>query len=268
MTAVLEAREVTVRFGGLTALSEVTVEVPEKSVVGLVGPNGAGKSTLFAVLSGLQRAAAGRVYLHGVDVSRASPARRSRSGLARTFQQPELFPGMTVRAHLVLAYRLHHTRQRLWRDIVDGTAWRRRSDPAEDAAVDALLGDLGIDEIAHRQVSGLPLGLSRLVELGRALATDPSVLLLDEPASGLDREETQRLVDVLRAVPARYGASILLVEHDVDLVLGLSSTVYVLDFGRLIARGTADETRRNPAVRAAYLGTERIEPIDSGEVSA
>jgi branched-chain amino acid transport system ATP-binding protein len=260
VTAVLEARDITVRFGGLTALSGVSAEVPERSIVGLVGPNGAGKSTLFAVLSGLQRAAAGRVFLHGVDVSRASPARRSRSGLARTFQQPELFPGMTVRAHLVLAYRLHHTRRRLWQDIVDGSAWRRRADPAEDSAVDALLDGLGIDEIADRQVSGLPLGLSRLVEMGRALATGPSVLLLDEPASGLDRDETQRFVDVLRSVPAQYGASILLVEHDVDLVLGLSSAVYVLDFGRLIARGSAAEIRRDPAVRAAYLGTETVEP--------
>jgi branched-chain amino acid transport system ATP-binding protein len=253
---VLEARDITVRFGGLTALSGVSVEVPPTSIIGLVGPNGAGKSTLFAVLSGLQRAVTGTVLLHGSDASRSSPAQRSRAGLARTFQQPELFAGLTVRAHLVLAYRLHHTRRRLWRDLIDGTPWRARSDPAEDSAVDALLTGLGIADLADRQVSGLPLGLSRLVELGRALATSPSVLLLDEPASGLDRDETQRLVEVLRGVPASYGASILLVEHDVDLVLGLSSRIYVLDFGRLIASGTADEIRTDPAVRSAYLGTE------------
>jgi branched-chain amino acid transport system ATP-binding protein len=266
MTAmVLEARDITVRFGGLTALSDVTVEVPSKSIVGLVGPNGAGKSTLFAVLSGLQRAASGTVLLHGSDATRSSPARRSQAGLARTFQQPELFAGMTVRAHLVLAYRLHHTRRRLWRDLVDGAPWRVQSDPAEDAAVDTLLDGLGIADLAGRQVSGLPLGLSRLVELGRALATSPSVLLLDEPASGLDREETLRLVEVLRGVPDIYGASILLVEHDVDLVLGLSSRIYVLDFGRLIAAGTAAEIRADAEVRAAYLGTEAA---DAGEAIA
>ncbi len=251
--AVLEAHNVTVRFGGLTALADVSLAVPPKSIVGLVGPNGAGKTTLFGVLSGILSPTAGSVTLHGRDVTQASPEGRARAGLARTFQRTELFADLTVREHLVLAYRARHARPKLWADLLG----RRTGDhAAEDARVDQLLGVLGLKPVAERPARALPLGTGRLVEVGRALATDPSVILLDEPSSGLDVHETEQLAGTLRRARAEQGVALVLVEHDLDLVLGLSDVVSVLDFGILIAAGTPAEVRADPRVRAAYIGEE------------
>jgi len=257
---ILSATGVTVRFGGLTALSDVRITVPPASIVGLVGPNGAGKSTLFSVLSGLLRPNAGSVSLSGHDVTRARPQARARLGLARTFQHPELFAGLTVREHLVLGHRIRHSRSRLWTDLVDGRAWRSAGEQ-ENTRVDALMDLLGITGLARRDVSSLPLGLSRLVEVGRALATGPKVVLLDEPSSGLDAVETDRLSAALLRVQDLGHVSFLLVEHDVAMVLGLSESVFVLDFGSLIATGTPEEIRVDPAVKAAYLGDEPLPEV-------
>jgi ABC-type branched-subunit amino acid transport system ATPase component len=251
----LAAQHVTMRFGGIVALDDVSVAVPPGQIVGLVGPNGAGKSTLFGVLSGLLRPTSGTVHMDGEDVSHARPQIRARHGLARTFQHPELFSGLTVREHLVLAHRVKFASRRLWADALTGGGFRR-PEQAETQRVDELLGALGLTAIADRSVVGLPLGMSRLVEVGRAMAVAPTVLLLDEPSSGLDAEETEHLATVLRRVVEVGGTSLLFVEHDVDLVLSLSSYVYVLDFGVLIAEGTPTQIRTDPAVRAAYLGEE------------
>jgi branched-chain amino acid transport system ATP-binding protein len=252
-TARLAASGVTVRFGGLVALSDVSIEVPDASIVGLVGPNGAGKSTLFSVLSGLRRPDAGQVTMHGEDVTTASPQARAARGLARTFQHPELFQGLTVRDHLVLAHRIKHAHGRILGDLFTFGGFRP-SAPVEDTEVDRLVAELGLGPIAHRPAIGLPLGLARLVEIGRALAREPSILLLDEASSGLDARETEDLVAVLRRVVGEHGVSLLLVEHDVDLVLGLSDRVVVLDFGVCIATASPEQIRKDPAVRAAYLG--------------
>jgi branched-chain amino acid transport system ATP-binding protein len=249
----LEAHGVTVRFGGLTALADVSLAVPVQSIVGLVGPNGAGKTTLFGVLSGILNPTAGSVSLHGVDVTRASPQERAQAGLARTFQRTELFADLTVREHLVLAYRARHARPRLWADLLGRSTGDRA---AEEARVDQLLGVLGLRPVADRPARALPLGTGRLVEVGRALATDPSVILLDEPSSGLDVHETEQLAATLRRARAEQGVALVLVEHDLDLVLGLSDVVTVLDFGILIATGTPAEVRADPRVRAAYIGEE------------
>ena len=249
----LEARGVTMRFGGLVALKDVDLAVPPATIVGLVGPNGAGKSTLFAVMSGLLRPTAGHVLMDGDEVTRSSPQKRAGRGLARTFQHPELFSGLTVREHLVLAHRVRHAKGRIWTDLVTGRGFRRP--PTEETErVDGLLDALHLRGIQHRPVAGLPLGMSRLVEIGRALAVDPSVLLLDEPSSGLDVRETEELAATLVRVVADHGVSLLLVEHDVDLVLGMCHYVHVLDFGVKISAGKPEEVRKDPAVRAAYLG--------------
>ena len=187
---VLSATGVTVRFGGLVALSEVSLQVPPSSIIGLVGPNGAGKSTLFAVLSGLLSPASGRVYLGGADVTRSSPQARARKGMARTFQQPELFMGLTVREHLVLAHRVRFARKRLWRDMANPLALLP-APASENDRVDALLELLDLTRVAKAPVGALPLGTCRLVEVGRALATQPDVVLLDEPLSGLDMHESR-----------------------------------------------------------------------------
>jgi len=256
---VLTATGVTVRFGGLVALSEVGLEVPPSSIIGLVGPNGAGKSTLFAVLSGLLAPVSGRVHLGGVDVTRSSPQARARKGMARTFQQPELFLGLTVREHLVLAHRVRFARKRLWRDMVNPLALVS-APAAENERVDALLELLDLTKVAKAPVAALPLGTSRLVEVGRALATQPDVVLLDEPLSGLDMHESENLASAFRRVveEGERQVSLLMVEHDVATVLALSSHIYVLDFGELIAEGSPEAVRNNPAVRSAYLGDEDI----------
>jgi len=251
----LIAKDVSVRFGGLRALSNVSIEVPAATIVGLVGPNGAGKSTLFGVLSGLQRPNTGQVVLAGEDVTRASPQSRAKRGLARTFQQPELFMGLTVREHLVLAHRVRHARSRLWKDMFLAGSLRR-PDKEEEARVDGLLDLLLLTPFAHQLADSLPLGTSRLVEVGRALAVGPTVILLDEPLAGLDAHEAERLAGALKRTVEEEKVALLLVEHDVGMVLALSSHIYVLDFGSLIAQGAPEQVRTDPAVRAAYLGDE------------
>ena len=251
----LECVGVTVRFGGLVAVRDVSLSVPIGTIVGLVGPNGAGKSTLFAVLSGLLRPSQGRVLLDGEDITETRPQVRAARGLARTFQHPELFTGMSIRDHLVIAHRAKHSKGRVLSDVFTMGSFRRAG-RAEQQSVDELLELVGLTAIADRSAVGLPLGVARLVELGRALAASPTVLLLDEPSSGLDSTETQRFEAVLRRVTAERGISVLLVEHDVELVMRLCSTVNVLDFGALLASGPPAEIQANPAVRAAYLGQE------------
>jgi branched-chain amino acid transport system ATP-binding protein len=259
-TAAMAARGVTVRFGGLTALSDVSIEVAPGSIAGLVGPNGAGKSTLLGVLSGLQRCHAGRVWLDGEEVSDASPRSRAGRGMARTFQQPELFMGLTVREHFVLAHRARVTPVRLWRDMFDPRSLLPPS-KRETEHIDRLLEMLRLTRVAQAPVAALPLGVARLVEVGRALASEPRVLLLDEPLSGLDMKASENLLAVFRAIvdQKERPLSVVIVEHDVAAVLSLSDIVFVLDFGERIAAGTPDAIRNDARVREAYLGDTQLE---------
>jgi branched-chain amino acid transport system ATP-binding protein len=259
-TAAIAARGVTVRFGGLTALSDVSIEVAPGSIAGLVGPNGAGKSTLLGVLSGLQRCNAGQVWLGGEEVSGASPRSRAGRGLARTFQQPELFMGLTVREHFVLAHRARVSPVRLWRDMFDPRSLLPPS-KRENEYIDHLLEMLRLTRVAQAPVAALPLGVARLVEVGRALASEPRVLLLDEPLSGLDIKASENLLTVFREIVHHneHPLSLVIVEHDVAAVLSLSDTVFVLDFGECIAAGTPDAIRNDPRVREAYLGDTQLE---------
>jgi branched-chain amino acid transport system ATP-binding protein len=260
-SAALVASEITVRFGGLTALSQVTLEVERGSIVGLVGPNGAGKSTLLAVLSGLLRPNSGRVWLWGEDVTTTSVRSRAARGLARTFQQPELFMGLTVREHVVLAHRARVAPHRLWRDMFDPRSLLPAS-REENEKVDGLLDRLRLTQVAKAPVAALPLGVLRLVEVGRALASEPRVLLLDEPLSGLDMGASENLLSVFRGIVAQsdHQLSVVIVEHDVAAVLALSDSVVVLDFGERIAVGSPEAIRDDPHVRAAYLGDSQVQP--------
>ncbi|MCU4183479.1 ABC transporter ATP-binding protein [Acidiferrimicrobium sp. IK] len=255
----LRADGITVQFGGLTALDKVDLEVAPGAICGLVGPNGAGKSTLFAVLSGLLRPTAGTVWLDGEDITGLPTPARARRGLARTFQHPELFSGLTIREHLILADRMRYNRRRLWGDLVTMGGLRRNT-KAERERIDALIQQLGLGPVAGRPAVGVPLGIARLIEVGRALAVGPSVVLLDEPSSGLDRGETEALAAVLRSASEAQGVALVLVEHDVDLVFSMCSTVTVIDFGVRIACGAPATVRSDPAVRAAYLGEEPVTP--------
>jgi len=244
--ALLDAQAVTMRFGGIVALDGVDFRANAGAITGLVGPNGAGKTTLFAIFSGLMRPKSGRVVLDGRDITRASPQRRTRLGLARTFQRLELFGEMTVREHLVVAHRVKNRRDRtLVRDLL---GLGGRPSAGENEAV------------AEQPVVLLPLGTGRIVEIARALATEPKLVLLDEPTSGLDVHETKQVADALRAVRDQRGVAFVVVEHDVELVLEISEAITVLDFGKVIATGSSTEIRASADVQAAYLGSTTKAP--------
>ena len=258
---VLAAEGVTVRFGGVVALDDVRITMPHGATVGLVGPNGAGKTTLFGVLSGLIRPKAGRVTMNGADVTRRTPQARARLGLARTFQRMELFTELTVREHLVVAQRVHADRQNLRGFARDLSGFGERPGKDEVATVDGILDLLGLQPVADRPAVSVPLGTGRLIEVGRALACEPTIMLLDEPSSGLDVHETEQLGEALRRVREDRGTAFVLVEHNVEFVLDLSDRVTVLDFGKVLVEGSPDEIRRSPEVQAAYFGA----PVDGAD---
>jgi branched-chain amino acid transport system permease protein len=242
----LAVDQVTVRFGGVQALSSVDLTAEVGRVTGLIGPNGAGKTTLFNVITGLERPAHGRVRVAGRDVTELASYRRSRLGVARTFQRLELFTSLSVRDNIRSA-------------VESRAAWSDDSDDPASAA-EMLIDLVGLRAVDDAPVDALPTGLARLVELGRALGTRPSLLLLDEPSSGLNQEETDVLARLLRSLAAG-GMTIVLVEHDMDLVMRVCDVIHVLDFGRIIAVGTPNEIQVNPMVRAAYLGDEELEEV-------
>jgi branched-chain amino acid transport system ATP-binding protein len=213
----------------------VSLRAEPRRITGLIGPNGAGKSTLFDVVSGLRRPSQGRVVLGGRDVTRLGPSGRARAGLGRTFQRLELFDRLSVRDNVLVAAELGPDRHQA-REIVD-----------------AVLDLLALTDVAGQPVHALPTGTARLVEIGRAVAGRPAVLLLDEPAAGQDRAETERFAGVLRRLAAR-GTAVVLVEHDVELVMDVCDVVHVLDLGQIIAVGPPSRVRDDERVRMAYLG--------------
>ena len=254
MTSLLEAVGMSMTFSGICALDDVSMSVAAGERVGLIGPNGAGKTTLFNCLLGILRPDSGTVILNGADVGGWPVHRRAQAGMGRTFQRVELFSDTTVREHLLIAERVRNGTGAFWKDLLG----RGRPRPEEVAACDEVLELLGIAELADKPVESLSLGQSRLVEAGRALMTGPQILLLDEPSSGLDRDETQALAETLRAVQDTRGYAVLLVEHDVALVADFTERSYVLDSGAIIAEGPTAEVLADPAVRRAYLGSFEV----------
>jgi ABC-type branched-subunit amino acid transport system ATPase component len=249
----LEARDIGVRYGGVQALDGVTCGVDAGEIVGIIGPNGAGKTTLLNAISGLTPLQHGQVLFEGRDMAPHSPHRRARLGLARTLQAVDLFEGLTVRENLLLMARIAESSRR------PGTP----SAPVGER-VTAAAGFLGVGDDLERQVTDLPGGRQRLVDIAAALCLRPRCLLLDEPAAGAGPAESVHLGQLLLRIREVLGLGILLVEHDVQMVLDIADYIYVLDFGRLIAEGTAAEIRRDPVVIAAYLGQEAVEAVAVG----
>ncbi len=238
----LQVEGISKHFGGLAAVDDVSLQVPPGAVTSLIGPNGAGKTTLFNCLTGAVAPTAGRVVLDGRDITRLPMHARAQLGLGRTFQRLEVFAGMTVENNLLVAA-----------ESVERSRGRGRH--AARDLTDQVLDRIGLASLRHKTAGELSTGTLRLVELGRALCTEPRVLLLDEPGSGLDSHESEALSHLLRDIAAS-GVGILLVEHDVELVMSLSETVYVVDFGKLIAVGTPAEISASAEVRQAYLGVD------------
>jgi branched-chain amino acid transport system ATP-binding protein len=239
--ALLEVDQVSVSFGGVRAVRAVDLDVAAGQATGLIGPNGAGKTTLFNAICGLQALDRGRVVLEGQDITRIKPHRRARLGIARTFQRLEVFGSMSTRDNIRVAADVHRR-------------WAASTSVSPEARTEELLDRVGLRGVADDRVDSLPTGLARMVEVGRALASEPKVLLLDEPSSGLSEDETDTFADLLEDLVAA-GLAVLLVEHDVELVMRVCARIHVLDFGEVIAVGTPAEVQRDALVQAAYLGT-------------
>jgi branched-chain amino acid transport system ATP-binding protein len=235
--SLLEVQEVVVRFGGVVAVNGASFDVPEGQVVGLMGPNGAGKTTLFNVITGLQDPTHGRVRFDGRDITGDAPRKRALAGIGRTFQRLEVFGSLSVGDNIRVAAEM-----------------RGLTDP--EGIRDGLLDRVGLTAFADTPADAVPTGIARLTELARALACDPRLLLLDEPSSGLNEQETASFAALVRSLAADDGRSVLIVEHDVELVLGLCSTIHVLDFGTIIASGTPEQVQSDPRVQDAYLGAD------------
>jgi branched-chain amino acid transport system ATP-binding protein len=251
--ALLEIADVTMRFGGIVALEAVTFSVRKGRIVGLIGPNGAGKTTLFNCLSRLYRQMRGDIRLNGQSLGRCAPSDIAALGVGRTFQAPTLFTSMSVLDNVKVGAHARGYNGPLADALTLPTS--RREERELDETSRAMLAFVGLETIASRAAASLSLGARKRVELARALAAQPTLLLLDEPAGGLNHEEVAELSTLIRSIRDQFGITILLVEHHMGMVMGLSDQVVVLNFGRVIADGPPDEVRGNLAVTEAYLGT-------------
>ena len=246
----LEAKNVSKKFAGIVALSDVGLDVGGGEIVGLIGPNGAGKTTFFNCLLGLLKPDGGSIRFDGRDLTRVSTHKRAQLGIGRTFQRIELFAEMTPREHLLVAIRAKSG----YKPNAERLTHLGRPTKDENTLVEETLELLDLRRDADRPIEALSLGRGRVVEIGRALMIEPKLLLLDEPSSGLDHNETIELAQRMREVNRERGVAILLVEHDVEMVRSLVNRVVVLDFGSVIASGPTDEVFANSTVRKAYLG--------------
>jgi branched-chain amino acid transport system ATP-binding protein len=262
--SVLEVRDLTIRFGGLTAIDGLNLKVDEWEIVGLMGPNGAGKTTAFNCITGFYKPSRGQVFYKDEDVTKLAPHRKAALGIARTFQNVGMVKSETVLENLLTA---QHTKTGYGAlQAVAGSGVVRSREKELVTRAEAILELLGLGEFRNRPLGALSYGTLKLLELGCALATDPDLLLLDEPSSGMGPEESHQLGDRLLALRKELGVTMLLIEHHVPLVTAVCDYVYVLNFGKLLAEGDPDHVRKHPEVVAAYLGGEAPEELAETEL--
>ena len=254
MAALLELANVTIRFGGLTAVSAVSATVGEHELVGLIGPNGAGKTTVFNLITGVYQPTAGKIEFRGAGLCGRKPYEITACGIARTFQNIRLFPSLSVFDNVRVAFHLHLKHDAL-HSLTRGGKFRREEREIADRTRE-LLGIFNLERVQDEPAKSLPYGDQRRLEIIRALATRPKLLLLDEPAAGMNPTEKFELMKLIRFIQEKFQLAILLVEHDMKVVMGICERIHVLEYGCKIAEGTPEEIRNNDAVIAAYLGKE------------
>ncbi len=254
MAALLETTELSKFFGGIKAVQDFIIHINPGEVVGLIGPNGAGKTTAFNLLTGVYTPTTGKILFDGKDITGRKPYQITALGIARTFQNIRLFGELSVLENVKIAFTLH-TNYSLPEAILRLGRYGREEQAIEDKAME-LLTAFKLDDLAQEQAKNLPYGQQRRLEIARALATRPKLLLLDEPAAGMNPQETKELTEMIRWIRDTFNLTILLIEHDMALVMHICERIYVLDYGKILAEGTPEDIKNNPAVIKAYLGSE------------
>ena len=250
----LDVAHLSIQFGGLRAVDDLSMQIRKGELYGLIGPNGAGKTTVFNLLTGVYKPTEGIIRLDGTDITGKKTAQINMAGIARTFQNIRLFSEMTVLDNVLVGMH-NNVRYPLVSSLLHLPSFHRKEREAREQAME-LLGIFDMQKMASWQAGSLPYGAQRRLEIVRALATKPKLLLLDEPAAGMNPAETAELMEVIRSIRDRFGIAILLIEHDMSLVMGICEGIAVLNYGKIIAKGTPDEIRNNPAVIEAYLGKQ------------